>query len=178
VEKIADALKTSYGVQAVEVTEIQAGTATINFRVVDDTGRRWFAKVYRGELERERAAIDLTEFAKQGGVPVPGVRRTLDGRAIDERAPMSLWEFVDGETAEGGISGARWSAVGAVLGRLHRRLSEHPAAAPALRAAVGVRDVGRASESFDRIIEGYGNCSELSRFELWAWEAAKERADR
>jgi Ser/Thr protein kinase RdoA (MazF antagonist) len=109
-------LARSYGVHPVELTEIQAGTATVNFRVVDDTGRRWFAKVYRGGLERERAAIELAEFAKHGGLPVPGVRRTLDGRTIDDRAPMSLWEFVDGETAEGGISGARWSAVGAVLG--------------------------------------------------------------
>ncbi|WP_432891184.1 phosphotransferase enzyme family protein [Kribbella sp. CA-245084] len=165
----------SYGVHAVEVTAIQAGTATINFRVVDDAGCRWFAKVYRGELERERAAIELAEFARQGGVPVPEVRRTLDGELIDERAPMSLWEFVDGETAEGGISGARWSAVGAVLGRLHRRLAKHPAAAPTLRAAVGVRDVGQAWQSFDRIIEGYGNRATLTRFEQWAWEAAKER---
>ncbi|WP_238159515.1 hypothetical protein [Kribbella pratensis] len=69
----------SYGVRAVEVTEIRAGTVTINFRVVDDSGCRWFAKVYRGELERERAAIELAEFARQGGVPVPEVRRTLDG---------------------------------------------------------------------------------------------------
>jgi homoserine kinase type II len=61
------------------------------------------------------------------------------------------------------------------LGRLHRRLAEHPAAAPTLRPAVGVRDVGGASQSFDRIIEGYGNRATLSRFELWAWEAAKER---
>ncbi|MER7245139.1 hypothetical protein [Kribbella sp. NPDC000426] len=157
------------------MSEILAGTATTNFRVVDDEGCRWFAKVYRGELDRELKAIELAEFARQGGVPVPEVRRTRDGNLIDERAPMSLWEFVDGETAEGRIAGVRWRAVGTVLGRLHRRLAEHPAAAPALRAAVGVRDVGQAWHSFDRIIDGYGRRESLSRFEQWAWEAAKER---
>ncbi|WP_328998388.1 phosphotransferase [Kribbella sp. NBC_00709] len=158
-----------------ESTEIQAGTATTNFRVVDDTGRRWFAKVYRGQLQRERAAIELAEFARLGGVPVPEVRRTLDGELIDERAPMSLWEFVDGETAEGGISGARWSTVGTALGRLHRRLAEHPAAAPALRAAVGVRDIGRATRDFDQLIAKFRARESLSPFEEWACEAAEER---
>ncbi|MEV5961837.1 hypothetical protein AB0L70_08735 [Kribbella sp. NPDC051952] len=44
---------------------------------------------------------------------------------------MSLWEYVDdAETAEGGLTGARWEAAGAVLGRLHRRLAEHPTASP------------------------------------------------
>ncbi|MFI5693259.1 phosphotransferase enzyme family protein [Kribbella sp. NPDC051586] len=166
---------TAYEVHPVELTEIQAGTATVNFRVVDQAGRGWFAKVYRGGLERERAAIGVAEFARRGGVPVPGVRRTLGGSVIDERASMSLWEFVDGETAEGGISGARWAAVGRVVGRLHRRLAEHPAATPTVRAAVGVRDVGRASQSFDRVIDGYMRRGQLSPFEAWALEAATER---
>lgn len=173
--KVVDALEASYGVHAIEVREIQAGTVTVNFRVVDETGRRWFAKVYRGELERERAAIGLAEFARQGGVPVPEVRRTLDGELIDERAPMSLWEFVDGETAEGGLVGESWAAVGGVLGRLHRRLAAHPAAAPALRAAVGVRDLGRSRRQFDRVVDEYAGRAVLSPFESWALEAAKER---
>jgi Ser/Thr protein kinase RdoA (MazF antagonist) len=169
-------------VRPVELTQIPAGTNTTNFRVVDEDGRRWFAKVYReavererADLERERTAIELTEFARGGSVPTAEVRRTRAGELIDERMPMSLWEFVDGETAEGGISGGRWDAVGAVLGRLHRRLGEHPAAVPLRRAGVGVRDVDRALASFDRVIEGYASRSRLSQFEQWAWEAAKER---
>ncbi|WUF33166.1 phosphotransferase [Kribbella sp. NBC_00482] len=154
---------------------MHAGTNTINYRIVDETGQRWFAKIYRGDLERERAAIELTEFARDGDVPVPAVRRTLDGDLICERVPMSLWEFVDGETAEGGLTGARWQAVGTVLGRLHRRLAEHPAAMPTRQPAVGVRDVGKAPRSFDRVIDGYASRARLSPFEQWAWEAAKER---
>lgn len=166
----------------VELTRIHAGTNTTNFRVVDEDGRRWFAKVYRKvcggeqvELKQERAAVGLTEFARGGGVPTARVRRTVSGRVVDERVPMSLWEFVDGETAEGGISGARWEAVGSVLGRLHRRLGEFPGAAVSRRAAVELRDVSRAAGAFDRVIDGYAGRADLSPFEQWAWEAARER---
>ncbi|MGW7682844.1 phosphotransferase enzyme family protein [Kribbella sp. NPDC054772] len=160
---------------AVELTQIQAGTATINFRVVDESGRRWFAKIYRGELERERAAIELTAYAGLGKVPVPAVRRTLAGDLVDERMPMSLWEFIDGETAEGGITGRRWEAVGTMLGRLHKRLSEHPAATPTLRPAREVRDVDRSARNFDQLIADFQSRESLSPFEEWACEAAQER---
>ncbi|WP_350277434.1 phosphotransferase [Kribbella sp. HUAS MG21] len=167
----ARALEESYGVRAVELHRIDAGTNTINYRVVGEDGRRWFAKVYRGGLERERVAIELTEFARRGGVPVAEVRRTVGGEVIDAGVPMSLWEFVDGETAEGGLTGKRWPAVGTVLGRLHRRLAEHPAAAPTMRPAVEVRDMRRAAQSFDRLIAK----KSMSPFEEWACEAARER---
>ncbi|HWD80658.1 MAG TPA: phosphotransferase [Kribbella sp.] len=168
-------LEESYGVGAVEVQRIEGGTNTVNYRVVDGDGRPWFAKVYRGGLEQERAAIGLTAYAGRAGVPVPEVRRTLDGAVIDERMPMSLWEFVDGETAEGGISGERWPAVGTVLGRLHRRLAEHPAAVPTLRPATGARDLERARTQFDQVIATFRARAELSPFEEWACEAALER---
>jgi Ser/Thr protein kinase RdoA (MazF antagonist) len=175
---VTDALVTSYGVCPVEVSEIPAGTATVNFRVQDDDGRLWFAKVYRDRhaLGSERAAVELAEFARSGGLPVPEVRQTLDGALIDEQVPMSLWEYVDdAETAECGITDRRWPAIGAVVGRLHRRLAEHPAARPELRTAVGVRDVRRAHQTFARVIAEYEARTGLSSFEEWALEAAKER---
>ncbi|NIK60875.1 phosphotransferase enzyme family protein [Kribbella shirazensis] len=168
-------LRDSYGVRAAELHRIPAGTNTVNYRVVDEDGRRWFAKVYRGNLERERAAIELTEFVRRGRVPVPEVRRTLAGDLIDEAVPMSLWEFVEGETAEGGLTGPRWPAVGTVVGRLHRRLSEHPAATPTLRPAVEARDVVRSERNFDRLIASLRARASLSPFEEWACEAAQER---
>ncbi|HEY3560883.1 MAG TPA: phosphotransferase [Kribbella sp.] len=168
-------LRDSYGVHAAELHRIPAGTNTVNYRVVDANGQKWFAKLYRGDLERERAAIELTEFAGGGGVPVPGVRRTLDGDVMCSRGPLSLWEFVDGETAEGGLTGARWPAVGAVVGRLHRRLSEHPSATPTLRPAIEARDVVRSAQNFDRLIAGFEARESLSPFEEWACEAARER---
>ncbi|NUR98968.1 MAG: phosphotransferase [Kribbellaceae bacterium] len=169
------ALRESYGVEAVELERIDAGTNTVNYRIVDSDGRSWFAKVYRGALEQERAAIELTAYAGRGAVPVARLRRTSGGAVIDERVPMSLWEFVDGETAEGGITGERWPAVGAVLGRLHRRLAEHPAAEPTLRSAAEARDLERSKTQFDQLITSLEARDELSPFEEWACEAARER---
>jgi homoserine kinase type II len=171
----AQALRELYGVRVGGLHRIHAGTNTINYRVVDENGQRWFAKLYRGDLGRERTAIDLTEFARRGGIPVPEVRRTVTGDLIAEAVPMSLWEYVDGETAEGGLTGQRWPAVGAVVGRLHRRLAEHPAAAPTLRPAVGARDLTRAAHGFDRLIASFQARASLSPFEEWACEAARER---
>lgn len=159
---------------AAELHRIHAGTNTVNYRVVDDTGRSWFAKLYKGNLDSEREAIELTAYAGRA-VPVPAVRRTLDGELIAVPLPMSLWEFVEGETAEGGITGARWPAVGTALGRLHRHLSEHPAAKPALRPAAELRDVVRARRNFDELIARFQARAELSPFEAWACEAARER---
>ncbi|WP_328521002.1 phosphotransferase enzyme family protein [Kribbella sp. NBC_00359] len=180
VDGVADGLVVAYGIRPVRVTRIAAGTATANFLVTEESGGRWFAKVYRdgGGLERERAAVELAEFARAGGVPVPGVRRTCAGELIaDNGSPaMSVWEYVaDAETAEGGLTGARWRAVGAVLGRLHRRLASHPAAAPARVGAGGVRDVERSRDLLDRLISEYGRRSGLSSFEVFALEAAREK---
>ena len=162
------------------ITRIAAGTATANFVVGEESGGRWFAKVYRdgGGLERERAAVELAEFARAGGVPVPGVRRTCAGDLIAEHGSlaMSVWEYVaDAETAEGGLTGKRWRTVGAVLGRLHRRLASHPAAAPARVDASGVRDVERSRDLLDQLISEYGRRSTLSSFESFALDAAQQK---
>ena len=180
VAAVADGLVVAYGLRSATITRIAAGTATVNFVVGEESGGLWFAKVYRdgAGVERERAAVELAEFARAGGVPVPGVRRTCVGELIaDEGSPaMSVWEYIaDAETAEGGLTGERWRTVGAVLGRLHRRLANYPAAAPIRVSAGGVRDVERSRDLLDRLISEYGRRSGLSSFELFALEAAQEK---
>jgi homoserine kinase type II len=169
-------------VEPAETVRIRAGTATANYRITDRHGGRWFAKVYRDrdslDLGRERAAIELAEFARAGGVPVPAVHRTREGALMAEgRVRMSLWEYVcDAETAEGGLTGARWQAVGTVLGRLHRHLATHPAAGPALRPGAGVIDVRRSRARFDRMIEEYGRHDRRpDPFEAWVLDAVRQR---
>ncbi|MEV0799198.1 hypothetical protein AB0I34_15965 [Kribbella sp. NPDC050281] len=80
-QMVADTLIVAYGMQPAEITRIAAGTATLNFHITDHEGDQWFAKVYRDRavLQNERAAVELAEFARAGGVPVPGVRRTRAG---------------------------------------------------------------------------------------------------
>ena len=185
---VADTLIESYGLRPATVTPLLGGTATVNYLVTDCSGERWVAKVYRdrGVLRREREAVALTEFARDAGVPVPELRRARQGTLVDEaaRLPMSLWRYVpDAETAEGGLTGDRWHAVGAVVGRLHRRLARHPAAAPTLSPARKLCDLERSRLRFDWLIREYSRLREdrrreLDPFEEWALDAARTSSPR
>jgi homoserine kinase type II len=176
---VADTLVESYGLRPVTITLLLGGTATANYLVTDHSGQRWVAKVYRdrGVLQREREAVALAEFARAAGVPVPELCRTRQGALVDEsaRRPMSLWRYIDAETAEGGLAGDRWHAVGAVVGRLHRRLARHPAAAPRLSPATKLCDLERSRLGFDWLIREYSHRSQLDSFQAWALDAARQR---
>jgi hypothetical protein len=111
VSAVVDTLVFAYGLHPADVTRIPAGTATVNYLVTDHSGGQWFAKVYRDRtvLQRERDAVELAEFARAGRVPVPEVRRTRDGRLVEDTGPlpMSLWQYIaDAETAESGLTEA------------------------------------------------------------------------
>ncbi|TDE13111.1 aminoglycoside phosphotransferase [Jiangella asiatica] len=177
---VTDTLDLAYGLHVTEATHIPVGTATVNYLVTDRSGDQWFAKVYRDRtvLQREREAVELAEFARAGQVPIPGVRRTREGKLVEDlgRVPMSVWQYIaDAETAEGGLTGDRWQAVGAVLGRLHRRLADHPAAASTARPGAGIRDMQRTRARFDRLIAEYHRRSTHDPFEVWALDALEER---
>lgn len=179
-QAVAGTLVVAYGLHPAAVTRIPAGTATVNYLVTDQSGGQWFAKVYRDRtvIQREQDAVELAEFARAGDVPVPGVRRTLEGQLVagSGQLPMSLWEYVaDAETAESGLTGGRWRAVGAVLGRLHRCLADHPESAPTVRPGARVRDLDRSRANFDRLITEYSRRRTLGPFEEWALDAAKQR---
>lgn len=177
---VAGAMIVAYGITPDTVTRIRAGTATANYHAVTASGEQWFAKVYRksADLSGERAAIELAEFARDGGVPVPAVRRNRAGDLLEcgSGLAMSLWPYLAAtETAEGGLTGRRWEAVGAAVGRLHLRLARHPHAAPVREAGAGVCDLDRSRRRYDRLIEAYECRQTLGPFEQWALEAARQR---
>ncbi|KAB7835590.1 phosphotransferase [Streptomyces mobaraensis] len=177
---VADALVRAYGLHPADITRIPEGTATDNYAVVDQTGRRHFAKVYRtrDRLGLERASVELSEYAAGGGVATARATRTREHELIEthSRVPMSLWSYVPHTaTAEGGLTGARWAAVGTAMGRLHSRLASHPAATPALEAGAAACDVVTARDRFERLIQAYEQKPKLGEFEMWALRAARER---
>jgi len=175
------ALNAAYGIEVVSLGRIEAGTATDNYVASGRAGRRWFVKVYRDPrtLPSELEAIELAMFARAGGVPVPAVHRSLDGElvaALTNPFAVSPWDYVDDAvTAEGELRGARWAAVGTVLGRLHRRLAEHPAAAAGQLSATRLRDLEQARIHFDWLIVQYQARGELNEFETWALQAVQHR---
>ncbi len=177
---VASTVTVAYGVRPAEVSQIPAGTNTRNYRVSDHDGGLWFAKVYRDHqtLGRERPAVELAEFAREGGAPVPAVRRTREGDLVTARGwvPMSLWTFLpDAESAEGTLTGGRWPAVGEAVGHLHRLLADHSAARPVLRPGAGVCDLPGNQARFERMIAAYGSKPDLGEFEAWATQACRER---
>ncbi|MCX4825783.1 phosphotransferase [Streptomyces sp. NBC_01142] len=128
----------------------------------DSDGRRWFVKAYptSADLGGEPQAPAPRDFARSGGVPVPAVRRTLAGDLIATVGGMavSVAAYVEGaETAEGGLSGNRWAAMGEVVGRLHRTLARHPAGPSRRVPAHEICDVKRARRAtVTPAVEAYG----------------------
>ena len=180
-QRLVAALNGLYGIDVVSLGRIEAGTATDNYVASGRAGRRWFVKVYRDPrtLPSELKAIELAMFARAGGVPVPAVHHTLGGElvaALTDESAVSLWDYVDDAvTAEGELRGARWAAVGTVLGRLHRCLADHPAAAAVQQPATRLRDLEQTRSHFDWLIAQYQVRPELNEFETWALQALQYR---
>jgi homoserine kinase type II len=175
------ALRDEFGIATSRLDRIHAGTATDNFTAMTPEGARWFVKVYRSpaEVPAARAAIELTEFAGQGGVPVPEVRRTPrdDVIAHSHGLFVSVWEFIDeARTAEGGLRGYRWHSVGTAVGHLHRHLATHPSGRPTSRKASDLLDLDATYARCDRLLEQYGQRSVADdSFEAWAVGALIEK---
>jgi Ser/Thr protein kinase RdoA (MazF antagonist) len=179
---VAGILPLFYRIVPVAVDEGPAGTATRNYVARDSDGGRWFVKAYRAstDLDAEHQALELGQFAGLGGIPVPSVRRALDGGLIATAGGMavSVAAYVENaETAEGGLSGDRWAAVGETVGRLHRTLARHPAGPPRRVPAREVCDVKRARQRLERLLGHSAMRPPASEFAAWARETAAQRLD-
>ncbi|MFD6334853.1 phosphotransferase enzyme family protein [Streptomyces niveus] len=180
---VTDTLVLAYGLHPAEITRIPEGTSTDNYAIVDQTGRRYFVKAYRARssLDLERAAVELSEYAADGGVATARATRTREHELIAThgRLSMSLWSYVPHTaTGEGGLRGARWAAVGTAMGCLHNRLAAHPAAAPALKPGAAVCDVATARDSYESLIRAFQSKPRLGEFEAWSLQATRERQAR
>lgn len=179
---VAGLLPLFYRIVPAVVGEGPAGTATRNYVARDSDGGRWFVKVYPAgaDLDAERRALELGEFARLGGLPVPAVRRTPDGDLIAaaDGMAMSVAAYVENaETAEGGLSDDRWAAVGETVGRLHRTLARHPAGPPHRVPVREVCDVRGAGQRLERLLARFARRPPTSGFPAWAHETAAQRLD-
>ncbi|MET9550979.1 phosphotransferase [Streptomyces sp. NPDC006627] len=179
---VAGILTLLYRIVPTVVGEGPAGTATRNYVARDSDGARWFVKAYPAgtDLDGERRALGLGEFARLGRIPVPVVRKTLEGDLIAAAGGMavSVAAYVeDTETAEGGLSGDRWAAVGETVGRLHRTLARHPSGPPRRVPAREVCDVKRARQRLERLVALFAKRPPTSGFSAWAREIAAQRLD-
>lgn len=178
--RLLSVLRAAFHLEAERIDRIHGGTASDNFVATTGNGVRWFVKIYRAgsdALDAE-AAIELTEFAEQGGIPVPRLRRSRRGDTVttSDGFALSVWEFIDADTAEGGLRGHRWRSLGCVVGRLHRHLATHPSGRPTLAAPVHLLDIASSTARYDRLIEEYlRQDSTDDVFVQWAVDALLER---
>ncbi|WP_431047881.1 phosphotransferase enzyme family protein [Streptomyces sp. P1-3] len=130
------------------------------------------------DLQGEHEALRLGEFARGSGIPVPAVQRSLAGDLIvtADGMAVSVSGYVDGaQTAEGGLYGGRWAAVGEAVGRLHRVLAQHPAGPPRQVPASEVCDVKRAGQRLERLLAQYAKGTVGGEFAAWARQTAEQR---
>ncbi|MFI6689365.1 phosphotransferase enzyme family protein [Streptomyces sp. NPDC050485] len=175
-------LARAYGLVPRRVANGPCGTVTRNLLVTDETGMDWFVKVYPNagerELERERTALELAEFARAARLPVPAVRPTLDGDLLarENGAALSVQQYVAGvRTAEGCLAGPLWPAVGTAVGRLHHALAQHPETVPHLVPTAEVCGMGAAEHGLRALVDAYETRPGGGVFERWALETARER---
>ncbi|WP_435260461.1 hypothetical protein [Streptomyces sp. 1222.5] len=112
---VATPLVLAYELHSADITRIPEGTATDNYAVVDQAGRRHFAKVYRTRehLDLELAPVELSEYCADGGVATARATHMREHKLIATRGPrlMSLGPYVPHTaTAEGGLRGTRRAA--------------------------------------------------------------------
>ncbi|WP_328485959.1 phosphotransferase enzyme family protein [Streptomyces zaomyceticus] len=178
---VAGILALLYQISPAAVGEGPAGTATRNYLAEDRAGGRWFVKAYPlgTDVDQERQALALGESARAAGVPVPAVQRTVTGGLIASAGGLSVsvTEYVaDTETAEGGLSGARWAAVGEAVGQLHRALARHPVGPPRPVAARAVCDVARAGRRLEELLARWSAAPPAPEgFAAWCAQTAKQR---
>jgi Ser/Thr protein kinase RdoA (MazF antagonist) len=179
---VADVLADAYGLPVRWLRRGPNGTQTRNYLAEVADGTVWFVKTYPDAapavLERASAAVALADFAAGGDVPVPAVRTSMRGELLytGPGPAMSVWQHLDGvETADGGLSGPRWEAVGQVVGRLHQRLASHPVAAPVQLPGNGLRDLDHARHRLQTLAAAYTARSDGDGFTAWAGRAIEER---
>lgn len=179
---VAGILALHYRVIPTSIGAGPSGTATSNYVATTADGSRWFVKSYpqHADLDAERRALELAGFAARGGVPVPVILRTRGGDLIAEDAgvAVSVAAFAEcAETAQSGLYGERWAAVGTVVGRLHRTLARHPYGPPRRAPSHEVCDIRRARKRLEQLLADYTDRPPVSPFAVWARDTARERLD-
>ncbi|MFD9483363.1 phosphotransferase enzyme family protein [Streptomyces sp. NPDC059991] len=129
-ERVEQLLRTCYGMEAAEVELVPEGTDTVNWRVLTSTGRRLFVKEYdpAGDPMAARAALDMSEYCRAAGLPVPRVHANQAGDLLTlfDDSPWSVINEVVGRVATTPMTASRAEHIGSQLGRMHRALSAYP----------------------------------------------------
>lgn len=105
------------------LTRMYKGMGTRNWLLCTLEGR-FFVKEYHrtSDLQGEREALELSEYAHQCGIRTPEIIRTQSGNlmCVDGNMAFTLFEYIPGTTSHEGLSIDQMAEAGRVLGDIHR----------------------------------------------------------
>jgi Ser/Thr protein kinase RdoA (MazF antagonist) len=120
------ALLSGYGIEVVALERIRAGSETRNWMAVGTKGR-FFVKEYPLAIAVAdiRATLELTEYARQCGIPTPQIIPTRTGEPIYTSAPylLSVSQYCADCSSGLALSQEQMAIAGATLGQIHRNFS-------------------------------------------------------
>jgi len=178
-QRLSAAMNVSHGFTPSEMRRLEMGESTLNF-IATGSGTRVFVKVYPmdTDLAAQAQAIAVGEFATAGGVPGVAVIPGDDGSVICryDGLAYSVWPYLKAPSgADTGLTRAQMDAMGAVLGRMHRRLAQHPHSRTDAAGRVNRRwDMDRTRVEFNRLRRLAATQSD-TEFGAWACEALTQR---
>lgn len=126
-------LRRHYGIAAGASERVQAGSATVNYRVESDAGTLFVKRYAAGtDLAPHRSAIGLTRLAGRHRVPTARIRYGLQGQVLSEDpgGALAVWDWAGGTARMAGLDPARAAEAGATLGRIHRAFAPLPGHLP------------------------------------------------
>ncbi len=152
----ARALAQKFGLNLRAIEPLAAGSVNSNFRLVDDAGELYFARLYEEQdhagAEREHALVAALDEA---GVPVVRALRSPAGESLADfhGKAFAVFPWIDGEIlCQGLVTADACRKLGAALARVHLASAQAPALPggrfqiPDLRQRLArVDDSGRAS---------------------------------
>lgn len=121
-KQIAQCVKTHYKLDVDSLKRVFKGFGTRNWLLHTREGQ-FFVKEYNRklDLEEERDALRLSEYAYEHGIPTPRIIRTVsqESMCVDGGLAFTLFEYISGATFHV-LSFNQMAEAGKVLGDIHR----------------------------------------------------------
>jgi homoserine kinase type II len=119
---IAQCVSTHYKMNVDSLTRIYKGLGSRNWLLCAPEGQFFVTEYHRNlNLEGEKSALELSEYAYQCGIPTPKIIRTrsCDTMCVGDEVVFALFEHVPKSTSGGMLSFDQMAQAGKVLGRIH-----------------------------------------------------------
>ena len=152
--RLADAVRTHYALDVRSIARIAKGMGTTNWRVRTSTAD-YFLKQYPpdADVAAEVAALELSQAARDAGVPAPRVIPSATGELLrsEDGPAFALLDYFPDTTSGGALSHREMAQAGRVLGRLHACLRDRSGLGDTAEKWLSL-DAGRKQATFARYL--------------------------